>query len=416
MSSYVPRIVDRELAEGLEEHPAILLVGPRGAGKTTTARRHAASVVRLDRPAEAAAFEADADAALAWLDEPILLDEWQAVPGVLAAVKRAVDDDRRPGRFLLTGSVRADLEAETWPGTGRLVRLPMHTLNRRELLGKASGPNPIDAIAAGDALSLAVTGAAPTLPEYVEMALVGGFPEAAIELGGRGRQRWLASYLEQLITRDAVGLSGRDPVRLARYFEVIALNSAGIASNATIYGAASIDKKTAEAYDRLLSDLFVLDIVPAWFTNRLARLVKTPKRYVTDPSLVGAALRTDLDGVLRDGDLLGRILDTFVAAQLRPELAESVRSPRLFHVREKNGRHEVDLLAEFGGDRVVAIEVKATAAPNRGDAAHLEWMRDRLGQRFLAGVVFHTGPSAFTLADQVVALPIAALWSGGKAA
>ncbi|MGE3619933.1 MAG: ATP-binding protein [Acidimicrobiia bacterium] len=410
MPRYVPRIVDQELAQGLGEHPAILLVGPRGAGKTTTARRHAASVVRLDRPAEAVAFEADADAALARLAEPVLLDEWQAVPGVLAAVKRSVDDDRRPGRFLLTGSVRADFEAETWPGTGRLVRLPMHTLNRRELSGKASRPNPVDVIATGDALSLTVTGSAPNLPDYVGMALLGGFPEAAIELGDRGRRRWLASYLEQLITRDAVGLSGRDPARLARYFEVLALNSAGIVRNVTTYEAANIDQKTANAYDRLLSDLFVLDVVPAWLTNRLARLVKTPKRYVTDPSLIGAALRIDLDGVLRDGDLLGRILDTFVAAQLRPELAASVGRPRLFHVREKNGRHEIDLLAEFGGDRVAAIEVKATAAPNRGDAAHLEWMRDRLGQRFLAGIVFHTGPSTFALADRIAALPIAALW------
>lgn len=414
MPNYVPRIVDQELGEAIREHPALLLVGPRGAGKTTTARRHASSIVRLDSPAEAAAFVADADAALTSFDEPVLLDEWQAVPEVLAAVKRAVDDDRRPGRFVLTGS--AHLEAETWPGTGRLVRLPMHTLNRRELVGRAAGPNPIDVIAAGDALSLAVAGSAPTLPDYVCLALRGGFPEAAIELGGRGRQRWLASYLEQLITRDAAGLSGRDPARLARYFEVLALNTAGIVSNATIYEAANVDKKTADAYDRLLSDLFVLDVVPAWFTNRLARLVKTPKRYVADPSLVGAALRIDLEGVLRDGDLLGRLLDTFVAAQLRPELAASAGRPRLFHVREKNGRHEVDLLAEFGVGRVVAIEVKATAAPNRGDAAHLEWMRDSLGELFLAGVVFHTGPSAFALTDQIAALPIAALWSAYRPA
>ncbi len=416
MPNYVPRIVDEELVEAIREHPALLLVGPRGAGKTTTARRHASSIVRLDSPAEAAAFVADADSALASFDEPVLLDEWQAVPEVLAAVKRAVDEDRRPGRFVLTGSVRADLESETWPGTGRLVRLPMHTLNQRELVGKTSGRNPIDVIAAGEALSLGVAGSAPTLADYVDLTLRGGYPEAAIELGGRGRQRWLASYLEQLITRDAVGLSGRDPARLARFFEVLALNSAGIVNNATIYDAANVDKKTADAYERLLSDLFVLDAVPAWFTNRLARLVKTPKRYINDPSLVGAALRIDLEGVLRDGDLLGRLLDTFVAAQLRPELAASAGRPRLFHVREKNGRHEVDLLAEFGVGRVVAIEVKATAAPNRGDAAHLEWMRDRLGERFLAGVVFHTGPSAFALTDRIAALPIAALWSAGEVA
>jgi len=103
--------------------PAVLLVGPRATGKATTARRLSASVVRLDRPAEAAAFSADPDAALSRLTEPVLLDEWQAVPDVLGAVERAVDDDPRPARFLLTGSVRADLDAATWPGTGRLVRL-----------------------------------------------------------------------------------------------------------------------------------------------------------------------------------------------------------------------------------------------------------------------------------------------------
>lgn len=411
MSGYLPRIVDHELASAMEDHPAILIVGPRASGKTTTALRKVATVVHLDRPAEAAVFEADADSALARLEEPVLLDEWQAVPEVLGAVKRAVDNDRRPGRFVLTSSVRADLESETWPGTGPLVRLPMYVLNQRELHSYVVVPNPIDVIATGAAESLVVDGPAPTLPEYVEMALRGGFPEAAIALEGRGRQRWLASYVEQLITRDAAERFSRDPAKLQRYFEVLALNSAGIVSNATIYQSANVDRKTAEAYDRLLCDLFVLDLVPPWFTNRLTRLTKSPKRYLSDPSLIGAALRVDLDGVLRDGDRLGRVLDTFVAAQLRPELAASGRQPRMFHVRDKGGRNEVDLVVEFGGGTVIGVEVKATAAPGRGDGKHLEWMRDQLGDRFLAGVVLHTGPSTFTLADRITALPIAALWS-----
>ena len=415
MSRYVGRIADFELADALGTHPAVLIVGPRGVGKTTTARRLARSIVRLDRPAEAAAFEADPDAALARLAEPVLLDEWQAVPGVLAAVKRAVDDARRPGRFLLTGSVRADLQAETWPGTGRLVRLVMYPLVERELRGAAALSSPIDVIAAGQALSLDPGDAAPRLPDYVELALSGGFPEAVLDLDGRARQRWLSSYLDQLLTRDAVGLSARDPARLARYFEVLALNSGGMASAATLYEAASIDRRTAESYERLLADRFVLDVVPAWLTNRLSRLVKNPKRYLVDGSLMSAALRIDVDEVLSDGDLLGRVLDTFVAAQLRPEVAVSDRSPRLFHFRDKEGRHEVDLLAEFGGERVVAIEVKATAAPRATDAAHLEWLKAQLGERFLAGVVFHTGPAAFELGERITALPIASLWSKKRA-
>lgn len=260
-------------------------------------------------------------------------------------------------------------------------------------------------------MALIAPRSAPDLPHYVDLALRGGFPEVALHLDGRARERWLASYIDQVLTRDAIAISGRDPVRLARYFEVLALNTAGIVAESTIFEAARVDRKTAYAYERLLANLFMIDVVPAWFTNRLSRLVKTPKRYLTDSSLVGAALRVDGPGVLRDGGLLGRLLDTFVAAQLRPEIATSRGRPRLFHLREKNGRREIDLLTELAGDRVVAIEVKATSAPKRDDAAHLAWLRDRLDERFLGGAVLHTGPSTFSLGDRIAAVPIASLWT-----
>lgn len=408
---YVRRLLDDALAEILAAHPAVLIVGPRACGKTTTARQHVASVVRLDRPAEAVEFEADPDAALARMAEPLLLDEWQEVPGVLAAVKRAVDDDSRPGRFVLTGSVRADLDADMWPGTGRVIRLDMFGLNEREITGSISAPNPLDVLAEGDPLALPVERSPLDLPQYIDLAVRGGFPEAAVRGDDRARERWLASYVDHLITRDAMSVSARDPVRLASYFEALALNSAGIVSDSTLIEAAGIDRKTADAYERLLQNLFVLDVVPAWLTNRLSRLIKTPKRYITDPSLIVAALRLDADSILRDGVLLGRVLDTFVAAQLRPEMSVSSRRPKLFHLREKNGRREIDMLAELGGDRVIAFEVKASAAPSRSDAAHLEWLRERLGDRFVCGVVLHTGPSAFALSERVAAVPISSLWA-----
>lgn len=105
--------------------------------------------MRLDREAEAVAFRADPDAALHGLDEPVLLDEWRVVPGVLGAVKRTVDADPRPGRYILTGSVRADLEAETWPGTGRIVRVPMYGLTVREIERALSSASLLDRLAAG---------------------------------------------------------------------------------------------------------------------------------------------------------------------------------------------------------------------------------------------------------------------------
>lgn len=240
--------------------------------------------MRLDQPAQAAAFVADPDAALRNRDEPVLLDEWQEVPAVLGAVKRAVDDDSRPGRFLLTGSVRADLETVTWPGTGRLVRLRM-------------------------------------------------------------------------------------------------------------FGFA----------------LFVAERVPAWAANHLGRLVKLPKRYVVDASLMAASLDVTADTVLASGDLLGRAIDTFVVAQLRPEVALSQRT-RLYHARTKAGREAVDVVVELPGGKLVGIEIKATAAPTSNDARHLRWLRAEHASRFVAGVVLHTGPDVIVLDDDIFAVPICAFW------
>ena len=143
-AAYLPRLIDPTVRSLFGQPPALMLVGPRAAGKTTSARQLVSTVVRLDRAAEAAAFVADPDAALRALPEPILLDEWQSVPSVLGAVKRAADEEPHPGRFLLTGGVHADLETETWPGTGRVVRLPMYGLTQREVVGRAEGISFVD--------------------------------------------------------------------------------------------------------------------------------------------------------------------------------------------------------------------------------------------------------------------------------
>jgi uncharacterized protein len=410
MGTYVPRLVDQRLSELFAQLPALLITGPRATGKTTTGRHHATTVIRLDRPAEAAAFRADPDVALRGQPEPVLLDEWQAVPEVLGAVKRAVDDDPRPRRFLLTGSVRADLDQETWPGTGRLVRLRMYGITQRELAQQPTGPLFVDRLASADIRQFHLPPVVPDLRDYIGHALRSGFPEPMLRLSGAAQQAWLGGYLDQLLTRDAQGLLAiRDPARLRRYFEALALNTAGLPEHQTLYTAAGIDRHTALAYDQLLMNLFVLELLPAWTTNRLSRLIKTPKRYVVDPALVSAALRLDSAAILRDSDLLGRILDTFVMAQIRPEVEVSTLRPRLYHLRDMGGRREIDVVGEVGNG-VVGVEIKATAAPNSADSAHLTYLRDQLGEHFLAGAVLHTGPASFVLSDRVYALPICTLW------
>jgi predicted AAA+ superfamily ATPase len=412
---YKERFFDLHFEEVLRQLPALLVVGPRTIGKTTTLARRAKTVVRLDDELQAGAFLAGPDAALKAQPEPVLLDEWQHAPGILGAVKRSVDQNSSPNRFYVTGSVQAEISNQTWPGTGRMTRVAMYPMTVREQVGRASGMTFFDKIASGEELVPAKD--SPDLLGYIELALQSGFPEAALKLEGQARLAWLEGYIGDLLTHDIEQIEesstrGRDQQRLRRYFESYAVNSAGVLDHKTIYDAAEINRKTAVAYERLLDDLLIVNSLPAWATNRLKRIVHNPKRYLIDASLIAAVLRLDERGVLADSDLLGRIIDTFVVAQLRPEVGHSKTRPRLFHLRTQEGRKEIDVIAELAGNQVIGIEIKAGGAPDRSDAAHLRWLRDELGDRFVRGVVLHTGPHTWEIDNKIIAVPISVLWGG----
>jgi AAA domain len=216
----------------------------------------------LDDPALAAVVAADPDAALRRMPEPVLIDEWQEVPQVFGAVKRAVDDDPRPGRFLLTGSIEADLTTGMWPGIGRVVRAVLHGLTQREVSGAVTGPSLLELAVRGslDAVRVPVTRL--SVDDYVKLAVTSGFPEPALRLRPAAHWAWLDSYLDHVVTRDVVAAGqSRDPVRLRRYLEILGLTTAGLPTDFTLSDTAGIDRQTADAYDRLLTNLFLIDSV-----------------------------------------------------------------------------------------------------------------------------------------------------------
>lgn len=424
VDGYLERLADPLIADLLKTLPAVSLVGPRAAGKTTTAVRHASAVIHLDRPAEAEVVAADPDAALDGLAEPILLDEWQEVPEVLGAVKRACDRDRRPGRFILTGSVRAETDHRTWPGTGRVTRLEMFPLTVGELSASTTAML-VDRVVEGDPALAGTTrwaigeiGGSPTkntaanLRDYVQMALRGGFPPATLGTPERARRRWLDTYAAEIVGRDAAFAgSGVDRSRLRRYFTAYAHQCARIVDDSLLYAAAGIDRRSAHAYLDLLERIYVVSELPAWSSNRTKRLVKSPKRFLVDSSLFASATGTTDVGVMRDADLLGRLLETFVVAQLRAQATVSDHRCTLHHLRQHNGRHEIDVVIELDSGHIIGLEVKSTAAPSRDDARHLAWLRDEEDDRFLAGLVLHTGPGIMPLGDRLWAAPISTLWA-----
>jgi uncharacterized protein len=412
--SYLPRLVDGVLRELLAEVPAVLVAGPRACGKTTSAGQISASTIRLDRADEAAAVRADVDLALVTSSdhEPVLIDEWQFVPEILGAVKRAVDHDDRPSRFLLTGSASADLGPAGWAMTGRVLKVKMWGLTERELALATSSPSIVDTLFAGEVGSVRVPADQPDLRGYVDRALRGMLPSVALGGSDRLRHRRLAAYLDQITLRDAADLGNRrDPRLLRLYLSAIAANTAGVVEHKTLHDAARIDRRTATAYDTLLEGLFVTEQIPAWSSNRLSRLTRTSKRYLVDPSFLGPLVGIDSRAVLRSADLMGRVADTFVVAQLRAELEVCLPGVTMYHLRQEGGDREIDLLLETPDGRVVAIEVKAGSAPDRSDSKHLEWLRDKLGDQFVCGVVFHSGRKPFELDDRVHALPISTIWS-----
>jgi uncharacterized protein len=419
--SYRPRLLDRQLRQLLSEFPAIMINGPRSTGKSTTARQLTASTLALDSPGTRRLIQADPDGALRRQPGPLLIDEWQEVPEILPAIKRAIDRNGSPGQFILTGRVRAELTTDMWAGTVRVIRQQMYSLTERELspnfdplrpsfverltqAGFASNSDSIEEL-------FPLPQVCPTIDDYVQLALRSGFPDAVWRIDSqRGQALWLRSYLDDLVTRDAVALAGSDSHRLRRFISALAINTAGLPTDQSLYEAAGINARTAAQYETLLERLYLLEQIPAWSGNCLKSLVMAKKRYLIDPGLVAAALKLTAEDVLYRSDLLDRIFDTFGYAQIRPELGLSYPEPTVHHVRTRNGRQEIDLVLELSAGKVIGIEFKAGVAPGPADAKHLLWLADQLGPQFIAGAVLHSGRHVYPLGARIWAIPLCAIW------
>ena len=383
-------------------------------GKTTTALRHARAALRLDREAERGLVLDDPDAAIREGPFPLLIDEWQHAPDVLLAVKRAVDASLSPpGRYIITGSARNDLHLGQWPLTGRVLNTQLWPLTGRERFGDATSPSLFDRWDTDSRFTLPTD--APDVLGYLDIALDGGFPGALAAAAAGARDDWMRTYVDVAVSRDLGEFSSgngrrRSPESLRRCLTAYALHTSGVVPETAMARAAGVDRRTLLGYHEMLTVLRLADDAPAWHSNRLKRLTSMPKRYLTDSGLAAWLMGADRESLKRDSDARGRIIDTYVAAQLRAEVEASAGRVQMFHMRTQGGEHKIDLIVEFGR-RLAAFEVKTSSAPGPRDARHIAWLRDRLPpDRFAGGVVFHTGPHRYRLGDEIEAVPIAGLW------
>lgn len=424
VDTYIRRVVDSELDELLPMLPAISLEGARGVGKTETAARRANTIYRLDDPAQRAIVQAEPTLLLRG-EPPILLDEWQRVPESWDVVRRAVDADPAPGRFLLTGSA-TPTEPPTHSGAGRIVTLRMRPLTLAER-GMDSPTVSLRELLEGGRPDIAGRTSV-TLEDYTDAILSSGLPGLR-RYSGRPLRAQLDGYIDRVIDTDfeQMGRRVRKPQALRRWMEAYAAATATTAAYEAIRDAATRghgDKPTRATtlpYRDVLERLWILEPLDAWqpTQNYFSRLSHPPKHHMADPALAARLLGLGKDGLLlgqegrvrgpRRGEVLGRLFESLVTLCVRT-YAQAAEA-RVLHLRTKGGRHEVDMMIERPDNRIVAVEVKLGSVVDDDDVRHLLWVRERIGRELLDAIVVHTGPQAYRRQDGIGVVPAALLGS-----
>ncbi|MGH2834782.1 MAG: ATP-binding protein [Solirubrobacteraceae bacterium] len=419
LSGIVSRRAFDLASELLADEPVIALQGPRTVGKSTLlaelAETYGVGVIDLDDPVVRAAVAADPGDYVGG-PAPVCIDEYQHVPEILDAIKASLNRRLEPGRYVLAGSTRYDsLPPLAQSLAGRLHLMDLWPLTQCEIEGT---PRPclLEGLLS-DPETYAPRGIVSdsTREHYVARIVAGGMPVALARRTVAARNRWLDDYPRLVIERDVRELSAlRGRERLPRLFERLAAQTANVLNIAAAASQAGLDRGTATDYLKLLEAVFLLVRLPAWGTSLLSRVGKAPKVHVVDSGVAARLLRLTPEKLTRRDPAslsqFGHLLETFVVGELVRQASWIDGVSSCGHWRTHDG-DEVDLVIERDDGVVLAFEVKAGRRVTSTDARHLRKLREALGERFLLGVVLHTGAHAYRVEDRLHAMPVDRLWA-----
>jgi len=404
-----------EVAAALADTPVVLLIGARQTGKSTLVQqlsnnREPAHMLSFDDLTSLSAAKRDPQGFITGLQGAVVIDEIQRVPEVLLPIKAAVDRDRQPGRFLLTGSANVLLLprlADTL--AGRMEVITLRPLSQGELAGLTeSFLEKLFATGNTRWKSLPTNRA-----DLLQRVASGGYPEVQSRPLGKRREAWFASYLTTILSRDIRDLSSIDAfVELPRVLKALASRTANLINYTDIARDLGMPVTTLRRHVGLLTATFLVHELPAWSINIPKRLVKTPKMVITDTGLAAHLLGVTVgDPATGQGyQATGALVETFVSNEILKQIGWHDHALSLHHFRTHLGE-EVDFVVEAADGTIAGIEVKLASTITSSDVRGLTTLREAAGKRFRRGIVLYTGESVVPMDGQITAVPMGNLWT-----
>ena len=396
------------VATALKDTPVVMVNGPRQSGKTTLVRDLVAgkrAFFTLDDETVLEGARQDPTGFMRGLDHTTI-DEVQRAPDLLRAIKKSVDQDRRPGRFLITGSANLlTLPTVSESLAGRMEVVTLLPLSPAEIRGRRPA-----------FLRKALTGALVRPPEVmigdalVHAVLTGGYPEMLRRGESGRRQAWAREYVRAIVERDVRDIADVERLdQMPRLLRVLAHHSGQLTNFAQIGGQNGLDDKTTKKYVAILEQLFLVRRLEPWFRNRLKRLVKTPKLHVLDSGLLAALLGATAERIVRDRSIFGPLLEAFVFSEVLKQGTWLDEACTLSHYRDKD-QDEVDIVIENETAGLVGIEVKAAATVNARDFKGLRKLADATGGALRLGLVLYDGEHTVPFGERLFAAPVSCVW------
>ncbi len=403
-----PRCLMESLKVALADTPAVLIHGARQSGKTTLAKMlgDEYAYYTFDDETTLTAARLDPIGFVNRLPRKCILDEVQIVPEIFRTLKTAIDENREPGRFILTGSANLMLLPKVSDSlAGRVEILRLHPLSQVEI--ESSG---MTAISQMFSSAFSPRDTEIDYAEILDRVVRGGYPEPIKRIDLGRNRAWYRNYVTTIIERDLQEVAKIHNIgSMPKLLKMLANQTAQLINVSEIAPAFQLSKPTLKHYTELLNRIFMVEYLQPFFRNRIKRLVKTPKVHMTDTGLACSVMNISVEHLLQDPGKFGHILETFVYNELRRQASWLNEDIEFFHFRDRDG-YEVDLVLEDSQGKIVGVEVKASATIRENDFVGLKRLKRLLGEQLSVGLVLYIGNRVISLGDGLYAAPISSLW------